>query len=84
MDEGNEFKWDLESEEPSKALKSHRNSDAPSSILEQETVEKLFDAGSAVSTSEFTFTKFGADIPNLFTFGENKKPDVCTPTSILG
>nr|AIU40987.1 NFAT protein [Pinctada fucata] len=84
-DDVNDIKWDvIDSEEPNKALKSHRNSDAPSSILEQETMEKLFDAGSAVSTSEFTFTKFGADVPGLFTFGENKKPNVCTSTNTVG
>lgn len=65
--------------EPSKALKSRRDSDAPSAAKENEPelVEKLFDAGiAASSTNDFIFSKFGSDLQGgLFKFGEPEKND---------
>ena len=72
-----------------KSRKSSRD-DAPSSASSpsQETSGSLvFEAGAAVSSSQFTFTKFGSDIPGIFTFGATSnvsKADTSTSSVISG
>lgn len=78
-----EFAWDVVSHEPKKSLKTHRNSNAGTTVVDSEP-DSLFDAGSATSrTSEFTFTKFGADVSPIFTFsGEKEKTDTSSTSSV--
>ena len=71
-----------------KSLKSTRD-DAPSSGTSplQETPSLVFEAGAAVSSSQFVFTKFGSDVPGIFTFGANSSPskaDTSTSSVISG
>lgn len=76
-----DFAWDVVDHEPNKSLKTHRNSNAGTSQEDAEP-ESLFDAGSAAScTSEFTFTKFGADVSPVFTFSGEKGKDETNSTS---
>lgn len=78
-----EFAWDVVNHEPKKSLKTHRNSNAGTTVVDSEP-DSLFDAGSATSnTSEFTFTKFGADVSPIFTFsGEKEKTDTNSTSSV--
>lgn len=78
-----EFAWDVVNHEPKKSLKTHRNSNAGTTVVDCEP-DSLFDAGSATSrTSEFTFTKFGADVSPIFTFsGEKEKTDTSSTSSV--
>ncbi|KAL3860118.1 hypothetical protein ACJMK2_010284 [Sinanodonta woodiana] len=58
-----------------KVQKCDENMDAPTALLSQQpSVEKVFDVGEAVSSSEFIFAKFGAEhvSDNLFKFGHNR------------
>ncbi|XP_071174381.1 nuclear factor of activated T-cells 5-like isoform X3 [Mytilus edulis] len=57
-----------------KVPKVRRDSDAPSSINKEDvTVDKLFEADLANSTTEFSFSKFGSEVSQgIFTFGGNK------------
>ena len=76
-----DFAWDVINHEPNKSLKTHRNSNAGTTILENEP-DSLFDAGSATTcTTEFTFTKFGADVSPVFTFS-GEKDDTNSTSSV--
>ncbi|XP_061163435.1 nuclear factor of activated T-cells 5-like isoform X2 [Saccostrea echinata] len=73
-----DFAWDTVDHEPNKSLKTHRNSNAGTSIADTEP-DSLFDGGSASAcTTEFTFTKFGADVSPVFTFSGEKDDTDCT------
>ena len=71
-----------------KSRKSSRD-DAPSSATSpsQETSSLVFEAGAAVSSSQYVFTKFGSDVPGIFTFGTTgnaSKPETCTSSAVSG
>lgn len=76
----------------SMARKSRKAShdDAPSSATSPsaETSSKMFEAGAAVCSSQFVFTKFGSDVPGIFTFGATataaKAADTSTSSVISG
>lgn len=55
---------------PSKVHRGVDDLDASSAHVSVPSVEKLFDAGGA-SSSSFVFAKFGTDEPGVFTFGNN-------------
>ena len=54
-----------------KVRKSLRKSDAASSMHSESADEEIagFDANGAISTSQFVFSKFGTDVPCLFSPG---------------
>ena len=54
---------------PHKARKASFESDAPSSQVDAITSSDVFDADSAVSAAHYVFTKFGSEVPGIFTFG---------------
>ncbi|KAK3576363.1 hypothetical protein CHS0354_018911 [Potamilus streckersoni] len=67
-----------------KVQKCDENIDAPTALLSQQpSVEKVFDVGEAVSSSEFIFAKFGAEhiSDNLFKFGHNRPNSTGSVTS---
>ncbi len=68
-----------------KSLKSSHD-DAPSSGLpsnsqEVDVMAPVFDANAAVSSSQFVFTKFGSDVPGIFTFNANNKATMAETTT---
>ena len=68
-----------------KSLKASHD-DAPSSGLPSDTQEgdvttPVFDANGAVSSSQFVFTKFGSDVPGIFTFNANNKSTTAETTT---
>ena len=72
-----------------KALKTSSMSDAPSSInmsmmesVSQTLPDSIFDSDGATSTAQFVFTKFGADVPGIFTFSANSK-DTTTTSNVI-
>lgn len=56
---------------PSKVQRGIDDLDASSKQVSLPSVEKLFDAGGATSSSAFVFTKFGTDVPGILTFGNS-------------
>lgn len=65
---------------PSKIHRGADDVDASSKPVSLPSVEKLFDAGGANSSSAFVFTKFGAEVPGIITFG-NSTSDVVNSVS---
>lgn len=56
---------------PSKVQRGIDDLDASSKQVSLPSVEKLFDAGGATSSSAFVFTKFGMEVPGILTFGNS-------------
>ena len=63
------FQTEEDANVPSKIHKQCRDDDAHSSRSDPISVDKLFDANGASSTTSYEFTKFGSDIPGVFKFG---------------
>ena len=61
---------------PSKVQRGIDDLDASSKQVSLPSVEKLFDAGGATSSSAFVFTKFGTEVPGILTFGNSTSDNV--------